>query len=49
MQPFTKKQLAQAVGLARFLADYDEARIPGDRKIQVRRLVVISPPEGGLA
>jgi hypothetical protein len=26
-QPFTDLHLAQAVGLARFLADYDEARI----------------------
>ena len=40
MQPFTDIQLAQAVCLARFLADY--ARIPEGRKIQVRRLAVVA-------
>ena|SRR6516225_384843 len=32
MQPFTNTQLAQAVGLARVLAGYDEARIPDERR-----------------
>jgi hypothetical protein len=41
MQPFTSLQLAQAVGLARFLADYDERRIPDDRRFLVRRLAVV--------
>ena len=40
MQPFTDIQLAQAVCLARFLADY--ACIPEGRKIQVRRLAVVA-------
>ena len=40
MQPFTDIQLAQAVCLARLLADY--ARIPEGRKIQVRRLAVVA-------
>jgi hypothetical protein len=40
MQPFTNLDLAQAVGLARFLADY--ARIPEGRRIQVRRLAVVA-------
>ena len=40
MQPFTDIELAQAVCLARLLADY--ARIPEGRKIQVRRLAVVA-------
>lgn len=35
-------QLALALGLARFLADYDADRIPADRRIQVRRLAVVA-------
>ena len=40
MQPYTATQLALALGLAQFLAEYDADRIPDERKIQVRRLVV---------
>ena len=42
MQPYTATQLALALGLARFLADYDAGRIPDERKIQLRRLAVVA-------
>jgi len=32
----------KVTGLARVLADYDENRIPADRKIQVHRLAVVT-------
>ena len=39
MRPYTATQMVLlALGLARFLAEYDADRIPDDRKIQVRRL-----------
>jgi hypothetical protein len=40
MQPFTNIELAQAVCLARFLADY--ACIPEGRRVLVRRLAVVA-------
>ena len=40
MQPFTDIQLAQAVCLARLLADY--GRIPEGRRFSVRRLAVVA-------
>ena len=40
MQPFTDIQLAQAVCLARLLANY--ARIPEGRRFSVRRLAVVA-------
>jgi hypothetical protein len=43
MQPYTATQLALALGLAQFLAEYDADRIPDERKIQVRRLAVVGP------
>jgi hypothetical protein len=42
LQPFTNLQLAQAVGLARTLVDYDERVIPATRRIRVRRLMVVA-------
>jgi hypothetical protein len=33
---------SESLGLARVLADYDENRIPADRKIQVHRLAVVT-------
>jgi len=41
MQPFTNKQLAQAVGLARLLADYDAFSILDERRFLVRRLAIV--------
>jgi hypothetical protein len=41
MQPFSNLQLAQAVCLARFLADYGQSRIPAERQFLVRRLSVV--------
>ena len=39
MRPYTATQMVLlALGLARFLAEYDADRIPDDRKIQVRLL-----------
>ena len=35
-------QLALALGMERFLADYDAGRIPDERKIQLRRLAVVA-------
>jgi hypothetical protein len=42
MQPFTNLQLAQAVGLARLLADYDALSIPEESRVLVRRLAVVA-------
>ena len=41
MQPFTNLQLAQAVCLARLLAECDSDRIPDERRVLVRRLAVV--------
>jgi hypothetical protein len=43
MQHYTATQLALALGLAQFLAEYDSDRIPDERKIQVRLLAVVGP------
>jgi len=40
MQPFTGTQLAQAVGLARFLVCNADS-IPDERRVPVRRLAVV--------
>ena len=42
MQPYTDVQLAKALVLARALFNYDGDSIPVDRKIRVRRLVVVA-------
>jgi len=43
MRPYTATQMVLlALGLARFLAEYDADRIPADRKIQVRRLAIVA-------
>ena len=41
MQPFTNLQLAQALCVARVLADYDAVCIPDERRVLVRRLAVV--------
>jgi hypothetical protein len=43
MQPYSNVQLAKALVLARALFNYDDAgSIPADRRIRVRRLVVVA-------
>jgi hypothetical protein len=43
MHPYTDVQLAKALVLARALFNYDDAgSIPADRRIRVRRLVVVA-------
>jgi hypothetical protein len=42
MHPYTDVQLAKALVLARALANYDADEIPYDRRIRVRRLVVVA-------
>jgi hypothetical protein len=42
LQPFTNLQLAQAVGLARTLVDYNADEIPLQRRIRIRRLMVVA-------
>ena len=40
MQPFTNRQLAQAVCLARFLVEHADC-IPDERQVLVRRLAFV--------
>jgi hypothetical protein len=42
MQPFTNLQLAQALCLARALAENDADRIPDERRLLVRRLALVA-------
>jgi hypothetical protein len=43
MQPYSDVQLAKALVLARAaLFNYDAGSIPNDRRIRVRRLVVVA-------
>jgi hypothetical protein len=42
MQPYTDVQMAKALVLARALFNYDADNIPADRRIRVRRLVVVA-------
>jgi len=42
MQPYTDIQLAKALVLARALYNYEINNIPDDRRIRVRRLVVVA-------
>ena len=41
MQPYSDVQLAKALVLSRALFNYDAASIPDERRIRVRRLVVV--------
>jgi hypothetical protein len=42
MQPYNDVQLAKALVLARALFNYDADNIPNERRIRVRRLVVVA-------
>jgi hypothetical protein len=42
MQPYTDVQLAMALVLSRALYNYDAGPIPAERRIRVRRLVVVA-------
>jgi hypothetical protein len=42
VQPYSYVQLAKALVLSRALFNYDAGSIPADRRIRVRRLVVVA-------
>jgi hypothetical protein len=42
MQPYSDVQLAKALVLSRALFNYDAGSIPDDRRIRVRRLIVVA-------